>query len=410
MESQNRFSILELMTIFYRYRKGMLSIIGGLTIIGLVVALVLPKWYYSEATIKPAGGTKTNIGSILGSDVLSGVGSLLPAFADFGLSGSANDIQLYGKILESRRVTTSVISHFNLMEVYDQKYLTDAIEELLGNIEIKINIESGTLRLGVFDKEPEHAKNMVEFLLAQLDTINIELGNIRAHNTREFLAESYRKTLATLNASEDSLTWFQKKYGIILITEQEKASIEAAARLHTEILFREVELNVARQELTAESPQIKKLQFEITSFRKKLNELYNSGTLESGVTAPNGIFIPFSKAPDLGLAYVRLFRNVKINEKLLEILLPMYEKAKLEEKQNTPTLLIVDRPYVPDKKSKPRRLIIVLIFLAGGIFLASMYVLYGEAKESLKTKSPETYAHIESILSYLRRKKKSLRN
>ena len=52
------------------------------------------------------------------------------------------------------------------------------------------------------------------------------------------------------------------------------------------------------------------------------------------------IFLPLDKVPELGLQYARLFREVKLQETILEFLLPQYEQAKIQEAKDSPTIQI----------------------------------------------------------------------
>ena len=60
----------------------------------------------------------------------------------------------------------------------------------------------------------------------------------------------------------------------------------------------------------------------------------------------------------------------------MTFLLPLYEQAKIEEKRETPTIIILDKPNMSERKTKPKRLTmaIVLTFL-GFIFISSFFVL-----------------------------------
>lgn len=67
--------------------------------------------------------------------------------------------------------------------------------------------------------------------------------------------------------------------------------------------------------------------------------------------------------PEIVLNYLRLKRNVEIQNKILTTLIPLLEQARIEEKRETPSVLVLDPPAVPDKKVKPKRAITVLILM-----------------------------------------------
>jgi len=65
--------------------------------------------------------------------------------------------------------------------------------------------------------------------------------------------------------------------------------------------------------------------------------------------------VPMSEAPELGLAYARLMRDLKIQETIFEMLKKQYEQAKIQEMRDTPTVQVLDVAGVPEIKSRPRR-------------------------------------------------------
>ena len=73
---------------------------------------------------------------------------------------------------------------------------------------------------------------------------------------------------------------------------------------------------------------------------------------------------------------VRLLREVEVQGRLLEIMVPQFEQARMEESKNIPTLQIIDEPRIPLNKTKPKRMFIVLavvfmstVFSVGYVFL-----------------------------------------
>ena len=68
--------------------------------------------------------------------------------------------------------------------------------------------------------------------------------------------------------------------------------------------------------------------------------------------------------------YVRLMRDYEIQNKLLEFIYPIYEQARIEEQKDMPVVLVVDTAIPPQKKSSPKRVLIVI-----GAFLISFFFL-----------------------------------
>jgi tyrosine-protein kinase Etk/Wzc len=75
--------------------------------------------------------------------------------------------------------------------------------------------------------------------------------------------------------------------------------------------------------------------------------------------------------PNIAIEYLRAFREVTIQESILEIVMPMYEQAKVEEQKSIPTIMVVDEAVPPQLKYSPKRAVIVL----GLLFLFSFFLV-----------------------------------
>ena len=84
--------------------------------------------------------------------------------------------------------------------------------------------------------------------------------------------------------------------------------------------------------------------------------------------------INFKSFPELGMENARLLREVTIQNTLLELLLPQYETARLEESKNIPTLQVIDEPKVAINKTNPLRLLIVIASVIMAFLLSIVYI------------------------------------
>lgn len=145
---------------------------------------VLNLIYLSSATIKSSSKSGGLLSSL--SENIPDLGGL----DDFGIgsSKSARELAVYEEIISSRRCLGPLIIKFGLMERDEYKYMEDALKDFRENkLLLKQEKLAGTLYVGVYDKDKVLAKEMVEFLLEQLDKINIEMNVLNAKNNREFI-------------------------------------------------------------------------------------------------------------------------------------------------------------------------------------------------------------------------------
>jgi uncharacterized protein involved in exopolysaccharide biosynthesis len=90
--------------------------------------------------------------------------------------------------------------------------------------------------------------------------------------------------------------------------------------------------------------------------------------------------IHLDKTPNTSLQYMDAVRSVKYQEAVWEILAKQFEMAKLDEAKDFPLIQVLDHATPPEKKSKPKRSVIVLLATLVAFFLA---VILAFARESM---------------------------
>ncbi len=360
----NNKGILNFLSLVKKYRKVLIYNFVGILILSTALAFLLPKWYYSFATIKPSEEKGLNIFSaILGAKGLSGIGKNLSVG-----SLQYSDLDYYKSLLLSRNIALSMIEKFDLKKVYNQKYIFKTIEELQKNTIISTDNKSNLLVIGVYDKDPEKARMMVDEYMKLLDSLVNAINKEQAEVELKNLEERYYQNLVELKMYEDSLKEFQNKFGVIIPDEQFIATTKVYADLKAQKLL--LELNKKRVQSTVGeySPEFKELNEQIKLIDEKIGQFEKKSVSSSDFK----FLINMANAPDLLVQYARIYRNLEIQQKLLEYLYPIYEQAKLEQKKQSRAFVVIDKPFTPEYKAKPKRLLI--IFSSILIYLLFVFV------------------------------------
>ncbi|MBW7841229.1 MAG: hypothetical protein H3C40_00735 [Ignavibacterium sp.] len=226
--------------------------------------------------------------------------------------------------------------------------------------------EYGMIDFSIVNKDPKISAEIANYLVTLVDSMNIEFSIQRAKNNRIFIEKRYLQNVMDLKAAEDSLFKFQKKYGIVAVPEQLEVTVKAAAEIESELMKKELESYMILNYIGENSPQYQSVKSEINLLKKKVQELKNS----SNLSANSNVLFPFKNMPDIAIQYLRTYREVEIQQSILEIVLPMYEQAKVEEQKSIPTVMLVDKAVSPELKYSPKRAIII-----AGIFFLSTFIL-----------------------------------
>jgi tyrosine-protein kinase Etk/Wzc len=324
-------------------------------IIGTIIVLLIPRSYKAEASVLPP----TSSNPLSGLSALSSMTDLSPLLSRISV-GTASQTYTYLAILNSRTVMDSVIKKFDLVRVYHIKNypMEQAEKQLRKNTDFEID-ENNAIDITVLDKNANRAADMANYFVKLLNEIYVKVSVEEAHNNRMFIQQRYEKNLVDLKKAEDTLEAFQQRYKVYDMPQQAKAAITAGADLEAQRIAAEVELGVMRQQYGEDAPQVKLKTLQIQELNKQLEDLQTGSG--SGFSNGIGILPAFKNVPELGIAYLRLYRDYEIQTKLLEFILPMYEQAKIEEQKETPAVIVLDPAVPPERPTVPKRLFIEIV-------------------------------------------------
>lgn len=334
---------VQYLSILLRWKRFIIinTIIAAIISVG--VSLVLPNWY--KATTSLLTPKQPDLLSSIGgaSSVLKGI-SGLGKLGGFGQkSGSYN----YFAILKSRSTLESVVQKFDLVTVYDVKdrSLELTIKELSDNVRFEDG-EDDDIIIEVLDKDPDRAAAMANYFVEVLNDVNTRIGTQEARINREFLENRLAEAYKLLYDSEEKLRQYQEKSGLI-ITPEQTSGLDAVATLYAMKVKKEIEASILERSVTGENAQLQQTRLELDELEKKVATI-----------------------PQTGIASIRLYRDVAIQQKIVEFLVPVYEQARIEEQKDVPVLLILDKAVRPEKKTKPQRALIVLLVTSLVFFIS----------------------------------------
>ena len=132
--------------------------------------------------------------------------------------------------------------------------------------------------------------------------------------------------------------------------------------------------------LTPDQPEVRMQEEKISALKKQLSDIQSNES-----TDPNEL-LKIKGAPEKVLNFLRLKRDVEIQNKLLAFILPMFEQAKIEEKKETPTVIILDNADLPEKKSKPKRLTVTFAAMLIMFLVSSAFTVIYDKKDNILSK------------------------
>jgi uncharacterized protein involved in exopolysaccharide biosynthesis len=343
-----------------------------------LVAFLIPKRYESTARLMPPENQSTS-GLAMAAAAMSGggaaTGGLGAIASDFlGLKSSSD---IFVGVLSSRTVQDELIRRFDLKKLYGARSMEDARRMLSEHTGVSVDRKSQIVSIMVTDRSPQRAAAMGQAYVEQLNSLVTDLSTSSARRERIFLEGRLHSVNQDLEAAEKNFSQFASKNTAIDVKEQAKAMVGAAATLQGQLIAAESQYQGLREIYTDNNPRTRTVKARIDELQRQLDKLGGKGESATDVTdVPGESFYPsIRKLPLLGVAYADLYRQMRIQEAVLETLTKEYEMAKVQEAKEIPTVKVLDEANVPDKKSFPPRTLIVFIGTASALAIAVIWLL-----------------------------------
>ena len=384
--------LLELLLVLAREKKLILQVTLGAAILATIIVFLVPKMYTATATILPPQQNQSILTSLIGQ--VSG-----GATVDLRDLGLKNPSDVFVAMLKSRTVEDALINRFDLRKVYSKKTYQDARKVLEKRSEIDPEKE-GLISIAVTDRDPKRAADIANAWVDELRTLNQSLALTEAAQRRVFFEQKLAQERDDLAKAELAMQQIEQKTGLLQPDAQTKALIGAVADVRAQIAAKEVQLQSLRTYGTENNPDVKRVERELAELRAQSAQI--SQTQRSGSEpAESNLDVPTPRVASASVEYLRVARDMRYHESLYDFLARQLEAARIDEAKNAVVVQVVDRAVEPEKKSSPKRLLIVAITAIAAFLLVCFAVLVREAIRR-KQQDPVEAARLAQLNHYLR--------
>jgi len=402
--ADDEINLLDYLIILLKRKWLILGGTFGFVLLTGIIVFNLPSKYESIAQFLPP----QQASSALASAMLSQMGSGISALAG-GLLGGGTPGDLYVGLLTSRTALDKIIDRFDLMKRYRtwknrilpfyredcRKILTDDV------MTAAVDAKSGIVSVTIDEIDPKIAADMANAFVEEMKTLSKGMAISEAAQRRLFYEEQLKDTKVGLARAEDEMRNFQEKTGALQPDDQAKAVLEGDAALRAQIAATEVQIKLVRTYSTSNNPDLQKLEETLRALNAQRYKLE-----EKGVNGHDPL-MPTGRMPAVGLEYMRKLRDVKFNESLYELLVKLFESAKMEEARDAAIIQVIDKAVVPTKSVKPRRFVIIVLSVFFGFFLSVIGAFLYEYLDRTSV-DPGNSKRIELLRSYARLRKKRI--
>ncbi len=377
-------SLLDLLIVVAKHKVLVLGLPAAAAAVSITISLLLPNIYTGTTKILPPQQTQST------SAVLAQLGGLA-GLAGGAVPGLKNPNDLYVGMLKSRTVADNIIRRFDLNQLYDKKYQSETRKRLEKETTIVAG-KDGIITVEVDDEDPKRAADLANAYVDELFKLTTVLAVTEASQRRLFFERQLDLARVSLVKAETEARKALEQGGLAAVDSQGRTAVETAARLRAQISVKEVQIGAMRTFASEGNPELKLAQQEIEVMKRELAR-------SEGTTGNKTVQAVAEKGS--GIDNLGLLRNVKYYETMYGLLAQQYESAKIDEAKDSAIIQVMDKAVEPDRKSKPRRwLIVVLSTLVAGL-LSALCAFVLEAIANAKS-DPEQSQRLTRLKEYLR--------
>jgi uncharacterized protein involved in exopolysaccharide biosynthesis len=342
--------LLGLVNSIWRKRRTIYVYLSVFFILGVIVALTSPTSYRSYATLMPEYNSESGGGA---SDLLQKYGGLIGIGGGATYSGSSNAIRvdLYPRIVYSMPFQMSLLEQKLYFSEYDT---TASIFEYYSKLNVpnqfiktfkKYTIGlPGLIFSSKKDSEVSSPRNEEE--LIKLTKVEADIIELLRNNVTASLDEKTGIITVTANMPEATASAKVAQFAINELTDYlVDYRVEKVKR---DLEFVEQQLNDAKS------------RFEEAQDELAVHEDSNQG-------------IKSAKAKIEGQ---RLSQRASLAFNVYQSLAQQFEDAKLRVQEETPVFKVLQPVQIPVERDKPKRKIIVILFMALGFAVGIVQIIY----------------------------------
>lgn len=357
--------------LFWTRRRTIAAIAVAGTMLTALYAFLVTPLYTSTTTLMPPETASSS------SNLMSLLSSAGPAAsAGSALLGVKTPGALFSGVLGSRTVRETLVSRFGLVSYYQVKLTDDACKRLAADTSISENTRTGIITISVTDKNPVLASHLAQGYVEELNHVLTEHSTSSARRERLFLEERLNQIQQDLTASSNALSQFSARNRTIDMPSQAKAMVDAELKLQGELVVARSELAGLREAYADNNVRVRAAEARIGELQREMDRI--SGPANGEDTRADSHDTPYPSIvdlPALGITFAALERKIVAEETLWATLTKQYEAAKVQEAKEIATAQVLDAAAVPERKSYPVRMRLLIAGAFLSLIAALLFVL-----------------------------------
>jgi capsule polysaccharide export protein KpsE/RkpR len=285
-------------------------------------------------------------------------------------------------IFNSAALKKRFIDHFSLYKMWHIDQNPERFETALVKLKNYVDFKSTVKGSMGFEKiiaytitcyhpSPDTAKMMCDFAFALIDSSAKYLSTNLAHHNRIFIEDHLATHKHVLDSLQMAFEKFQLANKAFAMPDQMRLSLRNYADIKSSAIINELKMKSLQQEFRGDLPELEELENH--------NRLYNQQLMQIETDTKLDVLPSLELSAKLLPQYSNLARETEVENQVIVLLTRELEQARVQEQRNVSLLSVIDPPFVPVHKARPRRLLLIgLISISFNLalFLIYCYLFY----------------------------------
>jgi len=324
-------------------------------IAALISLLITPIFTAKTLVLPPQLQQSSSTSNLANINSLTSVAS--------GVIGIRSPDDMYVSLMNSEVFQKKIIERLKLNDRYKCPFIVDCRVSLNSHIRIISDKKSSLMSIEADDIDPIFAANLANAYINELSNLMGKLALTEAQQKRSYFENQIKKTSNDLILAEQRFRSAQQKSGLRISSIEADIGLREISDLRTQIASREIQLQALSIYSTPQNSDVKRLLTELTAMKMQLLKI------ERGGSESNQSVTSEQEA-------IQAYRNMKVQESLLEAFAKQYEIAKVDESKESPLIQVIDPATPPERRSSPKRTQIVLFSSFGGFLFSLIFEFF----------------------------------
>jgi len=369
-------SLIDLAIALGQEKKTLFAVPAITTTLAIVVSFLMPPIFTAKTVMMPPQQQQSGAASALASlGALAGLAG--------GAAGLKSPDEMYIAFMQGESLQNAVIKKLGLQERYEKKTLFETREHLKQIVKIASDKKAGLITIEADDKDPDFAAKLANLHVEELRSLMGRLAVTDAQQRRVFFEQAIVKNQTELANAEANFRSAKEKSGMQVTAVIAETAVKAGAEMRGQIAAKEVQLAAMSNFATPQNPDVQRLAGELSALRSQLKKL------EQGSGGDE-------KSSPMEQLAVKSYRDIKAREAMASVLVAQYESARVDESKEGPLIQQVDVAVAPERKSKPKRALIVTVAAFAGLFLGVLVAFVRRALRKV-SEDPQSASQIAML-------------